>query len=259
MLFNRARTIIASTSINRIFSHPKPHGVVFLDLDDTVGRVNQALGLDAWFRFRIGQFAQDGHEPSKALELAIELYNQAQLASKQYIPIEPDIDIAKEIEMLKAQHIDVIGLTARNHKIAPKTHQLLETLGVKFSTDALEDGEFEISGYRVIASQGIIFGNGQHKGKCIEVTEQNELFTKGLNNYSNYSFVDDSQRNCKAVAEVANKLGLAHSWSIFHYQYAEKYLPFCENQQAIAAVQEKKLITEGELLDNATAKKLLSI
>ena len=259
VLFKSAKTIVASTSIRKILSQPKPKGIVFLDLDDTVGRVSQALGLDAWFRFRIAQFSQEGHEPSRALELAISLYNQAQLASTKYVPVEVEVLIAEEIEQLKEKNIDVIGLTARNHTIALKTHELLETLGVTFSATALKDGEFEISGYKVIASKGVIFANGRHKGECIEVAAQNKLFIKGFHTYSNFSFVDDSQRNCKAVAETAQKLKLDHRWSIFHYKYAEQYLPFCENQQAIAAIQEEKLLANGELIDNVTAESHLSL
>ena len=166
-LFKTAATIETTTCIRSIFSKLGANSVVFLDLDDTVGRVNQAMGLDAWFRFRINQFSAEGHSDSEALNNAIILYNQAQMASKEYVAVEGDVDIANEIEKLKAKNIHVFGLTARNHVIADKTHELLTTLGVSFSDQVLADSEFHIGEAKVVIKQGIIFANGQNKGVCL--------------------------------------------------------------------------------------------
>ena len=223
---------------------------MFLDLDDTVGRVSQAMGLDAWFRFRISQFASDGHEPSQALEKAIILYNQAQLASMQYLAVESDVDIGQEIASLQSRDIHVFGLTARNHLIAEKTHELLATLNVSFSHHALSDHSFELNGKSILVRQGIIFANGQHKGMCIEQAHALDLFKTPLLSYEDLHFIDDSHRNCQHVAETAHKLALQDKFSITHYTYAEKFLPFCDQQKRIAAIQETELIETGKLLSD---------
>lgn len=257
--FFKQVVITTSDSIKSVFSKIKPGSVVFLDLDDTVGRVSQAMGLDAWFRFRISQFASDGHEPSQALEQAILLYNQAQLASKQYLAVEADVDIGQEIATLQSRNIDVFGLTARNHTIAAKTHELLATLNVRFSHHALNDHSFELNGKSVLVSQGIIFANGQHKGKCIEQVHEISLFKTPLLSYEDLHFIDDSHRNCQHVAESAYNLALHDKFSIIHYTYAENFLPFCDKQKQLAAIQEQVLTERGTLLNDSEASIALAI
>jgi hypothetical protein len=237
-----------TVSMTHILQQPRAGGILLLDLDDTVGRVPQMLGLDPWFRYRVTRFASEGHTQSGALLAAIEIYNRAQLASKAYVPVDHSIDIARQINSLKTNGIDVIGVTARNFQIAEQTHLLLDSLGVTFSADALKDGRFVINDKIIEAKNGVLFVNGQDKGKALQLAGEHKLFDKPLSQYSNITFVDDSLRNCENVIAQFNRMSLACLPLVYHYDYAAKHLPFDKHAQRIADIQEESLNREGGIL-----------
>jgi hypothetical protein len=237
-----------TVSMTHILQQPRAGGILLLDLDDTVGRVPQMLGLDPWFRYRVTRFASEGHTQSGALLAAIEIYNRAQFASEAYVPVDHSIDIARQINSLKTNGIDVIGVTARNFQIAEQTHLLLDSLGVTFSADALKDGRFVINDKIIEAKNGVLFVNGQDKGKALQLAGEHKLFDKPLSQYSNITFVDDSLRNCENVIAQFNRMSLACLPLVYHYDYAAKHLPFDKHAQRIADIQEESLNREGGIL-----------
>lgn len=246
-----------STDIAHILSSATPGSLFILDIDDTVGRVSTSIGLDAWFRFRMQQFIIEGHSQSEALRDAIILYNLAQLASNTMVPVDEQNPIAPLIAELKMKGAKVIGLTARNHELTDKTLALLDTLGVAFSTDVLASAAFMLNEKPVVIKDGVIFANGNHKGKCLELAQ--ELGHLSLcDTYANVHFADDSKSNCDHVAESLIALKIQKS-TVWHYTFAEKYLKFNEEHKARAAIQEKVLTAECILLTDNEADERLSL
>ena len=250
---HKNKQIIQSTEIKFILSHAKPGSLVILDIDDTIGRVSQTIGLDAWFRFRIQQYANDGHAESQALAQTIEIYNRVQLASRQMVTVDINNHIASLIQGLKDKGIKVVALTARNHVLVEKTLSLLIELGVYFSDDVLAHGCLLINDKPVEIKNGVIFANGNNKGHCLEQVLERGHFLKDLLSYTGISFVDDSDKNCVAVAESLSRLNII-DWLVWHYNYAEIHLAFQERDQSRAAVQEAHLLEHEILLTDEEAE-----
>lgn len=243
---------LVSTDIAFILSDIKPGSLLILDIDDTVGRVSQTLGLDAWFRYRIQQFIDDGHPESEALAQTIVIYNMAQLASRQMIPVDNANPVGPLINAIKSKGASVIGLTARNDVLVEQTLNLLATNAVEFSQDVLIDGAFTLDNRRVCVKNGVIFANGNNKGLCIESALTDRFFIKMLHSFSQVDVVDDSARNCDAIAESLNKLLIPNS-RVWHYTYAEQILRFEEVNKARAKVQEHHLVNYHRLLNDEEA------
>ena len=242
---------LTSANIAHILSTATRSSLVILDIDDTVGRVSTSIGLDAWFRFRIQQFIADGHDSSKALENAINLFTLAQLASTTMVPVDIANPIAPLIAELKAKGTKVIGLTARAPVLADKTFELLGTIGVTFSGDILNDATFMLSEKPVKMEKGVIFANGNHKGACLEFAHKHGHITS-INTFDHVHFADDSSRNCDHVAESLAALRVKRS-TIWHYTFAELHLTFSEEDRARARIQEDHLIARRALLTNGEA------
>lgn len=250
--------IIQSTDIEYILSHAQPGSLLILDIDDTIGRVPQTIGLDAWFRFRIQQYASDGHVQSTALLMTIEIYNQAQLASTEMVVVDKTKNIATLINQLKENDVTVIGLTARNHILTEKTLSLLDTLGVAFSSDVLKDGNFILNDKQVDIKDGVIFANGNDKGICFEQVLTLGYFQKELSSFHSIDFVDDSERNCHAVLAAFERLNISMS-RVWHYPYAEQFLAFEVTDQKRASIQEQHLLEHNSLLTDEEADQIISI
>ncbi|KTD57695.1 DUF2608 domain-containing protein [Legionella shakespearei] len=233
-------TVEKSTNIKHILSTAKPGSLAILDIDDTIGRVGQSIGLDAWFRYRMQQYALEGHTESQALLNAIALYNRVQKATTHMVCVDPDNDIAELIQQLKDRGVKVIGLTARNHELTDKTIELLHTLGVTFSDDVLKDGVFLLNDKLVEIKNGIIFSDGSNKGLCLEQAVENKYFLTDFTSFVDVSFTDDSAKNCEHVALSLAKLGYPNAM-VWHYTFAEEYLPFTNEAKTIAAIQESNL------------------
>lgn len=233
-------TVEKSTNIKHILASAKPGSLAILDIDDTVGRVGQSIGLDAWFRYRIQQYALEGHNESQALLNAIELYNRVQKASTRMVCVDPENDIAALIQQLKDRGVKVMGLTARNRELTDKTIELLHTLGVTFSDDVLKDAVFFMDGKLIEIKNGIIFSDGANKGLCLKEVVENGYFRTDFNSFTDVSFTDDSARNCDYVSLSLVKLGYPNA-TVWHYTYAEEFLPFTNEAKKIAAIQESNL------------------
>ncbi len=260
VFFNQSRKIINKiqqhTDIRHILSHPKPGSLVIFDIDDTIGRVPQTIGLDAWFRFRIEQYANEGHNEAQALALTIEIYNKAQCSSTEMIAVDKDINISTLINALKTQNIKVIALTARNYELADKTLSFLNTLNVNLNDDVVHSGSFVLNGRQIEIKNGAIFANGTNKGHCLEYLAQNNYFMRDLSSYSQLTFIDDSEKNCADVAKGFLAMGML-DYSVWYYDYAKKHLPFALRDQKLAQIQEQHLMTNNVLLSDMQAEELI--
>ncbi len=245
--------------MRHILSHAKPDSLVILDIDDTIGRVPQTIGLDAWFRFRVQQYALEGHESSQALLKAIEIYNLAQLASTQMVVVDPTLDIGALIREQKENGVNVIGLTARNHVLTEKTLSLLDTLGISFSDGVLKDGAFILNEKLVEIKNGVIFANGNDKGICFEEVRTQGYLKKELGSFCGVDFVDDSERNCHAILAAFERLNLTAISRVWHYPYAEQFLAFTDSDQKRADIQERNLLDHKVLLTDEEADKIISM
>lgn len=248
--------VIKHDDISHILSHAQAGSLVILDLDDTVGRVSQTMGLDAWFRFRLQTFQDEGLPFSAALASAVILYNLSQLHSQQMVFVDKNHNMAVLIQQLKDKHVTVIALTARNHEIADKTLELLKNLGVSFSEGVLKNGSFEFKNKHIEIKEGIIFSDGSHKGECLEQLIELEYFLINFFSIKDVSFVDDSERNCKAVAETFTKLKLATA-KVWHYVYAELHHTYTESDHQRAQIQERHLLEHKVLLTDDAADEII--
>ena len=251
-LLNVKCRVVESADIKYILSHSKPGALVILDIDDTIGRVSQTIGLDAWFRFRIQKYANEGHSDSEALANTIEIYNRAQLASRKMVDVDVNNPIAGLIQELKDNGVKVVALTARNRALTDKTLSLLSALGVYFSDDVLTHGCLLINNKQVEIKNGVIFANGNNKGTCLEHVLDKDHFVSEFSSYSHISFVDDSKSNCDAIASSLISLNVP-DWSVWHYKYAEIHLAFKEEAQSRATVQEAHLLKHDVLLTDEEA------
>ncbi len=249
--------VVQHDNMAHILSHAKPGSLVILDLDDTVGRVPQTIGLDAWFRFRMQQFINGGYDTEQALQRAIVIYNLAQLNSTHMIKVDPGIDIAQHIEALKAKGVKVIALTARNGALRDKTLQLLQTLGVSFSEDVLKNGALNFDGKIIEIKNGVIFSEGKNKGLCLEMVIEQGYFEIPFDTFEEVDFVDDSKRNCDLVAESSSRL--TPSVRVWHYTYAEQRLQFVDAHKIRASIQESYLLQQGVLLDDESADRAIRL
>ena len=241
-----------STDMAAILLQTPPKSLVILDIDDTIGRVPQAIGLDPWFRARVSQYASEGHESSIALDKAIWVYNLAQLRSTKMVPVDQHCDIAGLISQLKSTDRKVMAITARNDVLTEKTLELLDTLHVSFSEGVINENELVIDDKKVYIKAGVIFANGCHKGRCLEHASRQGFFTVPLEFYSSITFVDDSEKNCKAVAESLAALNMS-KYSVWHYTFAETNLPFTQQDSLRAAIQERFLLEKDTLLNDEEA------
>jgi hypothetical protein len=248
--------ISKSQDIKSIFSSIPDDALLLMDIDDTVGRLPQSIGLDPWFRFRIEQFVSEGHEPSQALSSAIEIYNQVQFASHKMIPLDKSVDIGREISSLKLRGVKVIGLTARNKALTDITHEQLRSLNVAFSENVLTSALFDINGRVVEINEGVIFADGSHKGKTFRGAEP--YFLRSLSDFSHVTFVDDSQKNCRHVVETFEDMALRNT-SVWHYQYAEEHHPFLDKHKTIAGVQEQYFQRTNLILTDKQAEDRLDL
>lgn len=245
--------IVKSTDIKAILSQVQNGALLILDIDDTVSRVGQTIGTDPWFRYRLAQY-QVHHEASAALSLAITLYNLVQANTTHMIQVDKDNDIGELVADLKKRDVKVIGLTARNLPIADKTIQLLNNLGVSFSNDVLREGSFEFKGKTIGIKNGVIFVDGSDKGLSLEHVKERGDFIVDFNGFSTINFVDDSERNCNAVARSLAALGC--NATVWHYTFAEENLPFEELQIMIARYQEAHLTERDSLLSDEETQQL---
>ncbi|WP_158618489.1 DUF2608 domain-containing protein [Legionella sp. km535] len=249
--------LLQHSDIEHILSHAQSGSLVVLDIDDTIGRVPQAIGLDSWFRMRLQQHAADGHAPSQALLLTIEIYNLAQLASTEMVPVDKSKNVADIIEQLKKNQVTVIGLTARNHILTDKTLSLLDTLGVSFSSGVLNDATFTLNDKLVEIKNGVIFANGNDKGHCFEYVVSQGYLLRDIGSFHSIDFVDDSERNCHAVHAAFERMNITMS-RVWHYPYAELHLTFTAVDQKRADIQELHLLEKQVLLTDEEADQLLS-
>lgn len=182
------------------------------DIDDTIGKTEQAFGSNAWF-YR--EFEKELSKPGANRELVVKkmitLYSHAQM----YLPL-----VAVEettpllIFALQMLGIPCMGLTARSLDtwvstpitLVERTIQQLEELAIDFSTTALSENDLELSDNPEKPShytRGIIFNGQNSKG---------EMLLKYLDAV-NYRpdlvvYVDDSARHVKTVHDALQAAGI---------------------------------------------------
>jgi hypothetical protein len=247
--------ILTSDNMEFIMSSVQPGAIVILDIDDTIGRVNQTLGLDAWFRFRIQQFASSGHTESQALLKTIELSNFVHLTTRTMQTVDRNHDMADLIEGLKHKGIKVIALTARGSELADKTVELLQNMGVTLSHDAIAEGSFNWNDKHIRIKSGVIFASGSNKGLTLEQVSTRNHLNGTLGQYQQVCFVDDSHKNCHDVARSLGRLGHRNA-TVWNYKFAEANFSFTARDIKISEIQEDFLMKHGILINDEEASKL---
>lgn len=233
-----------------IFDALPSNSLLILDIDDTIGRLPHALGIDPWFLFRIDKFISQGLDEVSAKQKAVELYTKIQLASTQMVGIHQGVDMGRAIDALKARGVTVIGLTARNHMIKHNTHLQLASMGVKLSSEAFKNRTFKVHDKTIEMDDGIIFCNGQNKGAVL-----NDLKSSLLQKTPQaITYVDDSEKNCQHVFDALSDWPV--EYQVCHYQYRQRHLPFEEKHKIMTFIQEAHFLAHKAILpdDNVSSR-----
>lgn len=242
--------VVTSENMAGILEQVSQGSVLVLDIDDTLGRLPQSIGLDPWFRFRLDQYASEGHDFDQALLQTIAIYNPVQQASPRMVPVDKEIEIGFLMKQLQAKGVKVIGLTARNSALIDVTLQQLDSIGVSFCQDLLMPTEFELKGKKVQINAGIVFSDGSHKGDCFTAVQP--YFKQDHTKFNQFTFVDDRAENCERVVKTFDDQGL--NSKVWHYNYAETHLPFLPKHKQLSTVQEMHFRQEGIILSDEEAE-----
>lgn len=247
---------VRSSDIGFILSNIDKNSLLILDIDDTIGRVSQTIGLAVWFHFRMQQLIGEGETPIQAKLKTIALYQLIQSATETLVPVDANYEIAKLLNQLKANGVMIIALTSRSTCFIDKTVKQLSALDVVLSKEVLEDSTLLLHEKQVVVNEGIIFANGNDKGACLELLETNCVFLKKLHSFTEIHFIDDSEKNCDSVENFFNKRQFKNT-TVYNYDFLKNNYDFDFKTSLRANIQEFHLLKNNTLLSDTEADLLL--
>ncbi len=249
-------TKIVCSDMGLMLSNIAKHSLLILDIDDTIGRVSQTIGLAVWFHFRMQQFIEEGSSPKNAKVKTITLYQLVQLVTETLVPVDPSCEIAKRLKQLQTKGVKVIALTSRSTFFIDKTLKQLSDLNVAFSKEVLKDCTLLLNDEQVVIKEGVIFANGNDKGACLKLLKSNHVFLKTLHSFPEIHFIDDSDQNCDSVVNFFTEQRLNKA-TVCNYDYMKKNYIFDSNTMRRANMQELFLLKKNTLLSDNEADVLL--
>jgi|HubBroStandDraft_4_1064222.scaffolds.fasta_scaffold298758_1 hypothetical protein len=188
--------IFQSDRIKSILNHCKHNTFVVFDLDNTLVESTQDLGSDQWFVKLMEETCRllPGKE---TVELVVAIYYAVQRQVSLKTVEHQTISL---ITLLQDLNIPIVVLTARGDKICRTTIEELKRIGIDFSKQwsnmeyllKLNDGKS-----RAFFSNGIIFCDGNDKGKCLL-----SFFQSIKNQPAHVLMVDDKEKHLKSVRAV---------------------------------------------------------
>lgn len=195
--------------------------LVLLDLDNTVfmtkgvpdrdGKLLVSLGGDAWFS-HFFQTACKDPASGDALQKTLALYKVLQ-SRAQFELVEDETAFVIE-QMLGKPNVYVLGLTARSAELQPETSRALQSLGVTFSRDQINEFVIDIGSKKIMSQGGVIYCSGVDKGTVLEYVLRH-IFKPEVGDIEHVTFVDDSQKNCHSVDAKLSQMKVPHF--IYHY------------------------------------------
>ena len=224
---------LESDSIESVFKiyNNLPGALAVFDIDNTLVQTirvhcdNQShdkLGGDAWFGFFL-QASQGLYGKQKGLDLAVALYAVLQEMAQHQVVEHALVDLFAACRDQPKK--PMIGLTARGPEVRAITQATLTNLDLQFTSKSGSQGDadpytFLVDGEEVQFSHVVIFCAGRDKGKVLTAflnTPKGQSLSQGC---QSVFFVDDSERNCRAVLQAMENADL--DCKAVHYTYMDK-------------------------------------
>jgi hypothetical protein len=106
-----------------------------------------------------------------------------------------------------------VPLTARSECLIETTKRQLREIGIDFSRQKhVIPGRIELNqvdGTTSVYQDGIIFCNGQNKGKCLETFVNKCLELELISKPKHFVMIDDKRKHVERVEEAAKRMGVA--------------------------------------------------
>lgn len=190
--------IIESQAIRDILKLITHDTWLLLDLDNTVMESMMELGSDQWFAKLMEYGCQLLPDKEEAINLVILIYQSVQHHVRTKV-VEPDI--IKIIKALQDIGIPVLALTARDKSLIDTTLGQLDEVGIDFGRNrGSHEKRIQLEN-EAVYHQGIIFCNGNDKGKCLKA-----FFAKCLGLPAHVVMVDDKAKHVSHVQEAVESL-----------------------------------------------------
>jgi FMN phosphatase YigB (HAD superfamily) len=236
--------IIEIHNMKELYSHLPEDALIVFDIDNTIMTPPYELGTDQWFEFRIQNFKDQGEEPGDAFKKTLKEW----IALRNFTDMAlVEEDIATIIQHLQDEGFGVMGLTTQGLHLSSRTLYQLNDLAVDFTKTSLSD-EYFVFKYKnpVLYRDGILFGNGSHKGKVLF------SFLEALShNPSTVVFVDDKASNLIALEASCNEHGIPFVG--LRYGYLDEKV---KNFNAEVALEQLRVFG-GHIISDEEAKESL--
>lgn len=247
-LFSESK-FIATPSFEEGARHVPKNAIIFLDLDSTLFNGDAELGTtQAFYDYYIPQLQSEGWSREEVLSDHYSIWLKHQNKASNHLV---EATILSTIEKWKEEGHTVLGLTARQPVIAPKTLQILEELGIAFSKVGKElfSSDFA-SDFPALFAEGVLFAHDLNsKGEILSLFAK--LKPELFENVSTLAFFDDRKKNVESVREAAKNLGKDYIGIWYTHETPKE----TELDTKICQVQERLLDT---VLPDAAAEKLIA-
>lgn len=173
----------------------KGKNVLFLyDIDNTLFTLDQMLGTDQWFLYRVNQLKNEINNDQEALNKAL-----AEWASVQLISNVREVEKGSS-EVIKAQQEDgiiCIGFTTRDLTMSNCTIRQLNSIGINFRiTSPIKQDLFFVTSQSILFKDGVLFCSATHKGDVlIEFLHRINFIPKKI------VFINDKYKHLASVEE----------------------------------------------------------
>ncbi len=205
--------------IKDILSYVDPQTLVIFDLDYTLFRSSQNIGMPEWIHYFINNELSQGASRIEAFKK----WYPAWLKAQEIIDIEVmDSEIYNILNYLEINSVGLLGLTARGSVSAEITEKQLSKLSLRLNRNALSNlpvkFEFEVP---VLLQNGVLYTHEfNDKGTVfIEWFHEVQKFLSKTTIFNKIIFIDDSDKNIYSMEEAAKNLNL--SYIGFHYIAAD--------------------------------------
>jgi hypothetical protein len=185
--------IFQSDRIKSILKHCQHNTFVVFDLDNTLVESTQDLGSDQWF-VKLMEEAYRLSPGQETIELVLAIYYAVQRQVTLQTVEQQTISL---ITLLQDLNIPIVVLTARGDKICRSTIEQLKRIGIDFSKQWSNiEYLLKINDRTPTAffSNGIIFCDGNDKGKCLF-----SFFQAIKNQPAHVLMVDDKEKHLRSV------------------------------------------------------------
>jgi FMN phosphatase YigB (HAD superfamily) len=173
--------------------------LVLFDLDNTLMEPTQTLGSDEWFHQQLSDYTERGLTRMQAIQELLPIWHRIVQVSPFQVLEEDTADLVADVQ---AQAAYVTAVTARGPELIQATRRHLRQVGVVLSGHALP--VIDQDQLPLAYDQGVLLCNGVHKGKALLRLLEH---TSGLD-FDRIVFVDDLEKNVRAVEEAASELGV---------------------------------------------------